>query len=112
MCELCYLHSFTRVMLSGEYVIHVAVPSELAERCAAVYMALHESGLFKELEIFEFEEMRNPPMKPEFFDFVRGTWSFDWSSARAKGTKLPLSVRPKVEKYDKVDLLILEGVRH
>ncbi|HYW85420.1 MAG TPA: hypothetical protein VFB30_19335, partial [Spirochaetia bacterium] len=106
--ELCYLHSFTRVMLTGEYVIHVAVPSELAERCAAVYKALHELGVFKELEIFEFEQMRNPPMKPEFFDFVRGTWSFDWSSARAKGTKLPLSVRPKVEKYDRVDLLILK----
>jgi len=108
LCELCYLHSFTRVLLSGEYVIHVAVPSELAERCAAVYKALHELGVFKELEIFEFEQMRNPPMKPEFFDFVRGTWSFDWSSARAKGTKLPLSVRPKVEKYDRVDLLILK----
>ena len=106
--ELCYLHSFTRVMLTGEYVIHVAVPSELAERCAAVYRALHESGLFRALEILEFEQMRNPPMKPEFFDFVRGTWSFDWSSARAKDTKLPLSVRPKVEKYDNVDLLILK----
>jgi len=106
--ELCYLHSFTRVMLTGEYVIHVAVPSELAERCASVYRALQESGLFRELEILEFEQMRNPPMKPEFFDFVRGTWSFDWNSARAKDTKLPLSVRPTVEKYDKVDLLILK----
>jgi len=106
--ETCYLHSFTRVMLSGEYIIHVAVPLELAERCASVYRALHESGLFEELEILEFERMRNPPMKPEFFDFIRGTWSFDWSSARAKGTKLPLSVRPKVEKYDRVDLLILK----
>lgn len=108
LCELCYLHSFTRVMLSGEYVIHVAVPSEHAERCAAVYRALRESGLFTELEIFEFDEMRNPPMKPELFDFTRGTWSFDWKSARAKGTKLPLSVKPRVEKYDRVDLLILK----
>lgn len=106
--ESCYLHSFTRVMLSGEYIIHVAVPSELAERCAAVYRVLNESGLFEELEILEFEQMRNPPMKPEFFNFVRGTWSFDWSSARANGTKLPLSVRPKVEKYDRIDLLILK----
>ncbi|HEV2389086.1 MAG TPA: hypothetical protein VGS04_00015, partial [Nitrososphaerales archaeon] len=108
LCELCYLHSFTRVMLSGEYVIHVAVPSELSERCAAVYTALRESGLFTELEILEFDEMRNPPMKPELFDFTRGTWSFGWSSARAKGAKLPLSVKPKVEKYDRVDLLILK----
>jgi len=106
--ELCYLHSFTRVMLRGEYVIHVAVPSELAEGCAAVYKALQGAGVFTELEVLAFEEMRNPPMKPEFFDFVRGTWSFDWASARGKDTKLPLSVRPRVEKYDKVDLLILK----
>ncbi len=108
MNDLCYLRSFTRVMLSGEYVIHVAVPSELAGACAAVYTALQEAGLFTELEILEFEEMRNPPMKPEFFDFIRGTWSFDWNSARAKDMKLPLSGRPKAEKYDKVDLLILK----
>jgi len=106
--ELCYLHSFTRVMLRGEYVIHVAVPSELAGRCASVYEALREVGLFAELEVISFEEMRNPPMKPEFFDFVRGTWSFGWPSATAKETKLMPRIRPKVEKYDKVDLLILK----
>jgi hypothetical protein len=108
MSDLCYLRSFTRVMLSGDFVIHVAVPSELAEGCASVYTALQKAGLFTELEILEFEEMRNPPMKPESFDFIRGTWSFDWNSARAKDMKLPLSGRPKVEKYDKVDLLILK----
>lgn len=108
LCEYCYLHSFTRVLLTGQYVIHVAVPSELAERCSAVYQSLHESGLFTEMEILEFDEMRNPPMKPELFDFVRGTWSFDWDSIRAKDVELPLTVRPKVERYDRVDLLILK----
>ena len=108
LSDLCYLRSFTRVMLSGEYVIHVAVPSELAEGCAAVYTALQEAGLLAELEILEFEEVRNPPMKPQSFDFIRGTWSFDWNSARAKDMKLPLNGRSKVEKYDKVDLLILK----
>ncbi len=108
LSDLCYLRGYTRVMLSGEYVIHVAVPSELAEGCAAVYTALQEAGLFSELEILEFEEIRNPPMKPESFDFIRGTWSFDWNSARAKDMKLPLSGKPKVEKYDKVDLLIMK----
>jgi hypothetical protein len=108
LSELCYLHSFTRVMLGGEYVIHVAAPSELAERCAAVYRAIQEAGLFVKMEILAFDEMRNPPMKPEFFDFVRGTWSFDWTSAQGKAMKLPLSAKPRVDKYDKVDLLILK----
>jgi hypothetical protein len=108
LSDLCYLRGYTRVMLGGEYVIHVAVPSELVEGCAAVYTALQEAGLFSELEILEFEEIRNPPMKPESFDFIRGTWSFDWNTALTKGMKLPLSGKPKVEKYDKVDLLIMK----
>jgi hypothetical protein len=108
LCELCYLHSFTRVMLSGEYVIHVAVPSELAGRVADVYKALHKSGLFTGLEILQFDEMRNPPMKPEFFEFTRGTWSFEWDSARERGVKLPLAAKSKVERYDRIDLLLLK----
>jgi hypothetical protein len=108
MSDLCYLRSFTRTMLTGEYIIHVAVPSELTEECAAVYMALHEAGLFTELEILPFEEMRNPPMKPESFDFLQGTWSFEWDSVQERGVKMPLSGRPKVERYDRVDLLILK----
>jgi DNA-binding Lrp family transcriptional regulator len=108
MSDLCYLRSFTRTMITGEYIIHVAVPSELAEECAAVYRALQGAGLFTELEILAFEEMRNPPMKPESFDFLEGMWSFDWDSAQARGMMLPLSGRPKIERYDRVDLLILK----
>jgi hypothetical protein len=108
LCEYCYLHSFTRVLLTGEYVIHVAVPAELAAKCTAVYQSLHESGLFTEMEILEFDEMRNPRMKPELFDFVRGTWAFDWDSVRENEMELPVSGRSKVERYDRVDLLILK----
>ncbi len=108
LSELCYLHSFTRVMLRGEYVIHVAVPSELAERCAGAYMDLQRAGLFTEMEILAFDEIRNPPMKPESFDFTRGRWSIDWAEILEGNAKLPLSVRPEVEKYDKVDLLVLK----
>ena len=106
--ELCYLHSYTRVMLRGTYLVHVAVPGELAERCAGVYMDLQRAGLFVELEIFVFEAMRNPPMKPERFDFVRSRWSVDWNSIKPTDSKLPLTATPKAERYDRVDLLILK----
>ncbi|MDA4118706.1 MAG: hypothetical protein OK455_10235 [Thaumarchaeota archaeon] len=108
MSDMCYLHSFTRVLLSGTFVIHVAVPSQLAERCAALYGALQEAGLFTELEILAFDEIRNAPMKPEYFDFGNQTWSFDWSAAKAKPIHLVPSPRPEVEKYDKTDLIILK----
>lgn len=106
--DLCYLRSFARVMLSGQYVVHVAVPSYLAAECASAYSMLRKAGIFTELEILEFEEIRNPPMKPDSFDFVRGTWSFDWDSLATKESKVPLGGTPKVAKYDKIDLLILK----
>ncbi len=108
LSDLCYLHSFTRVLLRGEYLVHVAVPHGLAERCAGVYMGLQRAGLFTELEILSFDEMRNPPMKPAFYDFVRGTWAFDWTAIDKDGTKLALGAAPKAEKYDRTDLLILK----
>jgi DNA-binding Lrp family transcriptional regulator len=104
----CYLHSYTRVMLRGTYLVHVAVPGELAERCARVYADLQSAGLFVELEILVFEEMRNPPMKPERFDFVRSSWSVDWESLKPADSAQPLTAIRGPEKYDRVDLLILK----
>jgi DNA-binding Lrp family transcriptional regulator len=108
LSELCYLHSYTRVILRGAYVVHVAVPRELAEQCAGVYMDLQRAGLFAELEVFAFDEMRNPPMKPERFDFIRSTWSVDWGSIKPTDSRVPLNATPKTERYDRVDLLILK----
>jgi DNA-binding Lrp family transcriptional regulator len=104
----CYLHSYTRVLLRGTYLVHVAVPRELADRCARVYMDLQRAGLFVELEILAFEEMRNPPMKPDRFDFVRSSWSVDWNFIKPSGPGLPLTAVRGPDKYDRVDLLILK----
>ena len=95
-------------MLRGTYLVHVAVPGELAERCAGIYKDLQRAGLFAELEVFAFEEMRNPPMKPELFDFVRSTWTVDWSSIKPTDSRLPSTAPRQTERYDKVDLLILK----
>jgi hypothetical protein len=108
LSDLCYLHSYTRVMLQDMYLVHVAVPGELAERCARVYMDLQGAGLFAELEILAFDEMRNPPMKPERFDFIRSTWSVDWNSIKPADSKLPLAAAPRPERYDRLDLLIMK----
>ena len=108
LSELCYLHSFTRVALRGTYVIHVAVPAEFQEACSAVYQDLKGAGLFTELEVLAFDEMTNPPMKPEHYDFVRGRWTFDWGRVGASDSRLPLNIRPRVEKYDRTDLLVIK----
>jgi DNA-binding Lrp family transcriptional regulator len=108
LSDLCYLRSYTRVMLDGEFVLHVALPTELIGECTAVYESLQEMGLFTGLEMMKFEEIRNPPMDSEYYDFVRGTWACDWDCMARKRIKLPLTIKPKTAKYDKLDLLILK----
>jgi len=108
LSQLAYLHSYTRVLLTGEYIVHVAVPSDLSERCVKFYRLLCDRGFFSHLDVLEFDEIRNPPMKPEYFDFITGTWRFDGKEAGRTDIKLPLRGRPKTETYDRMDLLILK----
>jgi DNA-binding Lrp family transcriptional regulator len=110
LSQLAYLHSYTRVLLTGQYIIHVAVPADLSRRCGDLYRSLCEAGVFSSLEVLEFEEIRNPPMKTSFFDFVAGAWKFDWSVGNATKVRPPPPVlrRPRPETYDRIDLLILK----
>jgi DNA-binding Lrp family transcriptional regulator len=108
LSDLCYLRSYTRVMLDGEFVFHVAVPSYLTDECAALYLALADMGLFNALEIMKFQDIRNPPMNSESYDFIRATWACDWNSLPSKKIRLPLLGKSKVAKYDRIDLLILK----
>jgi hypothetical protein len=108
MSELCYLHSFTRTLLSQEYIIHVVVPKEFLAGCASLFNRFREIGLFTQLKILEFGEVRNPPMKTEYYDFLTGTWSFDWPPKEDKGVNLVSTSHQEIEKYDKLDLLILK----
>jgi DNA-binding Lrp family transcriptional regulator len=108
MSEYCYLHSFTRTILSKEYVLHVALPRKLKEDCVSLFRKLRGVGLFSELKILEFEEMRNPPMKAEFYDFNNEMWMFDWPEP-GNLDPIPVSIRrEEAEKYDRLDLLILK----
>jgi hypothetical protein len=108
MSEICYLRGFTRTLLEHEYIIHVAVPKRLKEECASVFRGFCELGLFAECKVLEFEEMKNPPMKAEFYNFTTETWKFQWPKTYDdKPTFIP-KMREQVEKYDRFDLLILK----
>ena len=108
MSDLCYLKGFQRLIFDGGYIIQVAVPTNLAGECIALYSTFQEMGLFAELEINQFEEMRNAPMKPEYYDFATGSWSYDWPKLDVMGANLVPSERSEVEPYDRIDLLILK----
>jgi hypothetical protein len=108
LSDLAYLRSYTRVMLDGEFVLQVAVPTDLIGQCKAVYESMKQMGLFTELEIMQFEETHSVPMDSDCYDFIRGTWACDWGSLGNKKVKVQLPTRPKIAKYDKLDLLILK----
>jgi DNA-binding Lrp family transcriptional regulator len=108
MSEFCYLHSFTRNILSQEYTIHIVVPMQLKEESALLFRKLREVGLFTEVKVLEFAEVRNPPMKAEYYDFGNESWEFEWPQ-RDLEHPIPFSVKhEEVEKYDRYDLLILK----
>jgi len=109
MSELCYLHSYWQTIPDGATIMHVTVPKGLGKECISLYKRLKDIGLFTQLEIHGFEKVRNPPMKPEYYDFGRGTWAFDWPSPEVVINYHPFAgVSEDVEKYDMTDLLILK----
>ena len=108
MSDLCYLKGFQRLVFDGSYILQVAVPASLAGECAELYSTFQQMGLFAELEINQFEEMRNAPMKPEYYDFETGSWTYDWPKLDVMGPNLVPSEKSAVEPYDRTDLLILK----
>ncbi len=110
MNELCYLHSFMRIVPEGSYVIHVAAPGLLVERCISLYGMLLKVGVFAELEVLRFDDMKNPPMRPEYYDFGRKRWSvsFNLPLENRRRVHLDQAARSQLVDYDKTDLLILK----
>jgi DNA-binding Lrp family transcriptional regulator len=108
LSDVCYLRSFTRTLLTREYVIHVAVPRNLKADCETTFRRLREIGLFADLKILEFDETRNPPMMAEFYNFITEKWSFRWQESGIAEPRFPEVRREEAQRYDKFDLLILK----
>jgi len=108
LSEMCYLTGFAETTLEGLYIMQVTVPTELREECGALYERLQQVGIFKEMQILRFEEVRSVPMRPEYYDFSDDSWAYDWQGEEITGVALVPSGRAHVEKYDMSDLLILK----
>lgn len=108
LSEMCYLTGFMQTTLEGLYILHVVVPAGLRDECSRLYETLHKIGIFPEMQILTFEEFRSVPMKPEYYDFSNGVWSFDWRADELSSVTLISSGKAEVEKYDYTDLLILK----
>ena len=110
MNELCYVVYFEKRMFHGDFVVEASVPSEHVRDFRDLMMKLQEKGLFKSLQVYEFDWFRAVPMKAESYDFDTGRWDFNWSA----GLKLSgdAGYRPSNKvKFDKYDLLILKELQ-
>ena len=111
MSEVCYVVGFSRTLLGGEYLVNLSIPAELVGEVRAFFLALEAKGMFSKLEILDFDWWRNVPMKPEFYDFDTGRWSFEWQNPGSQDYEGAAYVPSKKSKFDYVDLLIIKELQ-
>ncbi len=108
--ELAYIVSFAKTLPDNQYVMQGSVPSECLESWLDFMRKLKEMGIFGSMEIIKAEWARNVPMWVEFYNFQTGTWEFDWGNTRVNPFAAQVD-QAKRQKYDKIDLQILEQLQ-
>ena len=111
MSEVCYVVGFAKTLLGGEYIVNLSIPAELVEEVRGFFVALESKGMFSKLEILDFDWWRNVPMKPEFYDFDTGRWSFEWQNPGSQDYEGAAYAPSKKGRFDYVDLLIIKELQ-
>ena len=111
MNELCYLISFAKVLVSGEYVVNLSVPEEFLGSVNEFFHELERKGMFVKVDSMVFESARNATMKAEYFDFDTGRWDFNLQELAPADFKAANSLPSAPCKFDYVDLLIVKELQ-
>jgi len=110
MNELCYVVSFEKRLIMGDYLIEASVPAEFVKAFLSFVMRLQASGLFQSLAFVTFDWSKMAPMRPEYYDFDTGRWDFDWSTTPP--IRRDASYRPSQKgQFDRHDLLVLKELQ-
>jgi len=111
MSELCYVQSFAKTLPDGKYVVNISVPSEHSSSMAQFLDHLRERGIFKSVDVYEFDWFRNPPMKAEYYDFDEGRWDFDFAGLHPENLEAARFGPSTATKCDRIDLLIIRELQ-
>ncbi len=111
MSELCYVQSFAKTLPDGKFVVNISVPAEHVTSMGQLLNHLRERGMFDYVNLFDFEWLRNPPMKPEFYDFDEGRWDFDFSGPHAEDLEAAKYAPSPPIRFDAIDLLIMKQLQ-
>jgi hypothetical protein len=111
MSELCYLMSFAKSLPDSKYIVNFSVPADQVSAMSNLLLRLKERGMFSHVDLIEFDWIRNPPMKAEYYDFDEGRWDFDFTGPHAENLEAA-SFRPSVStQFDSIDLLIIKQLQ-
>jgi DNA-binding Lrp family transcriptional regulator len=114
MNSLCYLVSYSKALPEDLYVIQASIPEEFSSEYVDFIETLKQENVFKSVEYYMLDWVRQKPMASEYFDFEHGLWDFDFQSFSAERASLPPFVEPVVSprvKFDKIDLLIAKELQ-
>jgi DNA-binding Lrp family transcriptional regulator len=116
MNEHFYVVSYAKTLPEEIYILNASVPEEFVAEFIGFAEELERQGVFKRLDFYVFDWVRNLPMRAEFFDFETGRWNLDLAAmseedrgaAAAQTSEPPVSSRVK---FDKIDLLLAKELQ-
>ncbi len=104
---------YTRVLPYSSYETMIAVPPGGLEGYKEILTHMISAGLLSTYQIEGLDWVHCVSLRPEYYDFERGVWNFDWSSL------VPMTIRPNPlqrvpdgkTKPDMMDLFILSEMQ-
>jgi DNA-binding Lrp family transcriptional regulator len=110
--DSAYLVSFARTMPDNLYIVNFGVPESHIEAWTAFMNSLKLSGIFRSLEILEFDWVRVAPMSVNNYDFDSDRWEFDWTNTTKPERNACLyTPSPPSSSFDSVDLAIIQQLQ-
>lgn len=103
-----YLSSYARTRRGGFYILNAPVSQDCVDSWADLMHDLKKIGVFRSIESITLDSVRNLPMRADCFDFETGKWEF---SLRKRGSARVVEVPSRVQKYDSMDLKIIEQLQ-
>lgn len=108
MHELAFVTGYAKIKRSGLYVISASVPEECLSSWADFMLQL-KGGVLNSIDSVTLDEVHNPPMKVECFDFDTGRWRLNLRSRPGPvGTTEEPAQR---QRYDTTDLKIVSQLQ-
>jgi DNA-binding Lrp family transcriptional regulator len=114
MNELCYVVSYTKALPEDVYVVSASVPDDYTAEYIDFIETLKQQGVFKSVDYYMLDWVRNKPMQAEYYNFERGFWDFDYQSFEQEKEGEPAYSEPNVSprvKFDRFDLLIAKELQ-